>query len=69
MTLSDASKQDNVESKTENKQSGESYVMAMADMRYDEGLRIRKEMVSPCICTRLGATTLSGQPLIIEKKK
>ena len=37
----------------------------VADFRYDEGLRIRKNNLSPTFTRSLGQATLSGQPLII----
>lgn len=36
------------------------------DFRYDEGLRIRKNGLSPCLTTKIGSTSLSGNKLIIK---
>ncbi len=40
-----------------------------ADYRYDEGLRIRKNGLSPCLTTKVGGTSLSGNPLVITKEQ
>lgn len=42
--------------------------VTVADFRYDEGLRIRKEMISPCLTTKDVSTSLSGNPLLINMK-
>ena len=36
------------------------------DYRYDEGLRIRKNGVSPCLTTKIGSPSLSGNTLLIK---
>lgn len=38
----------------------------VADYRYDEGLRIRKNGLSPCLTTKIGSTSLSGNTLLIK---
>lgn len=38
-----------------------------ADYRYDEGLRIRKEEISPCLTCKIGGKSLSSNTLIINK--
>lgn len=38
----------------------------VADYRYDEGLRVRKEQISPCLTTKIGSTSLSGNTLLIK---
>lgn len=43
-------------------------VLLSADYRYDEGLRIRKNGLSPCLTTKVGSSSLSGNPLMITKK-
>ena len=40
-----------------------------ADFRYDEGLRIRKEEISPCLTCKTGGESLSSNPLIISKNE
>lgn len=40
-----------------------------ADYRYDEGLRIRKEEISPTLTCKIGSKSLSGNTLIIDKKE
>lgn len=37
----------------------------VADYRYDEGIRIRKNNISPCLSTKSISTSLSGKPLVI----
>jgi len=37
----------------------------VADYRYDEGIRIRKDNISPCLSTKSISTSLSGKPLVI----
>lgn len=39
----------------------------VGDYRYDEGLRIRKNNMCPCLTCKTGSKSLSGNPLIIEK--
>src|SRR5574344_536487 len=39
----------------------------VGDFRYDEGLRIRKNGLSPCLTTRIGSSSLSGNTLLIKK--
>lgn len=38
----------------------------VADYRYDEGLGIRKNGLSPCLTTKIGSTSLSGNTLLIK---
>ena len=38
----------------------------VADYRYDEGLRLRKNGLSPCLTTKIGSTSLSGNTLLIK---
>ena len=38
----------------------------VADYRYDEGLIIRKNGLSPCLTTKIGSTSLSGNTLLIK---
>ena len=38
----------------------------VGDFRYDEGLRIRKNGLGPCLTTKIGSTSLSGNTLIIK---
>ena len=38
----------------------------VADYRYDEGLRIRKNGLSPCLTTKIGSPSLSGNTLLIK---
>lgn len=38
----------------------------VADYRYDEGLRIRKNGLSPCLTTLIGTSSLSGNTLLIK---
>lgn len=38
----------------------------VADYRYDEGLRIRKNSLSPCLTTKIGSPSLSGNTLLIK---
>ena len=38
----------------------------VADYRYDEGLRIRKNGLSPCLTTKIGSQSLSGNTLLIK---
>lgn len=38
----------------------------VADYRYDEGLRIRKNGLSPCLTTQIGSSSLSGNTLLIK---
>lgn len=38
----------------------------VADYRYDEGLRIRKNGLSSCLTTKIGYTSLSGNTLLIK---
>ena len=40
-----------------------------ADYRYDEGLRIRKEEISPTLTCKIGSKSLSSNTLIIDKKE
>ena len=40
--------------------------LLVGDFRYDEGLRIRKNGLSPCLTTRIGSTSLSGNKLLIK---
>lgn len=49
--------------------SSDRHGILIADYRYDEGLRIRKTGVCPCLLARNSLTTLSGAPLIIYKNK
>lgn len=37
----------------------------VCDYRYDEGLRIRKNNISPCLTTKCISKSLSGKPLVI----
>lgn len=39
----------------------------VADFRYDEGIRIRKNNLSPTLTRKTGEASVSGQPLIIKK--
>ncbi len=42
----------------------------VADFRYDEGIRIREDFVSPCLLNSLGTgKTLSGSIYYIEVKE
>ena len=38
----------------------------VADYRYDEGLRVRKNGLSPCLTTKIGSPSLSGNTLLIK---
>lgn len=38
----------------------------VGDYRYDEGLRIRKNGLSPCLTTKIGSPSLSGNTLLIK---
>ena len=38
----------------------------VADYRYDEGLRMRKNGLSPCLTTQIGRSSLSGNILLIK---
>ena len=38
----------------------------VADYRYDEGLRIRKNGLSPCLTTKIGSPSLSSNTLLIK---
>lgn len=38
----------------------------VADYRYDEGLRIRKNSLSPCLTTKTGSSSLSSNTLLIK---
>lgn len=38
----------------------------VADYRYDEGLRTRKNGLSPCLTTKIGSPSLSGNTLLIK---
>lgn len=38
----------------------------VADYRYDEGLRIRKNGLSPCLTTQIGTSSLSGNTLLMK---
>ena len=38
----------------------------VADFRYDEGLRVRKELICPTITRKVGTSSPSGQPLWIK---
>lgn len=38
----------------------------VADYRYDEGLRIRKNGLSPCLTTKTGSPSLSNNTLLIK---
>lgn len=38
----------------------------VADFRYDEGLRVRKEPICPTIMRKVGEASPSGQPLLIK---
>ena len=40
----------------------------VADYRYDEGLRIRKNGLSPCLTTKTGSASLSSNTLLIKNK-
>ena len=40
-----------------------------ADFRYDEGLRIRKGEIVPCLTCRTGNSSLSGNPYVISKNE
>ena len=44
-------------------------ITLIMDYRYDEGVRPRKDMVCPCLVTRVGGGTgiQSSTPLIVEK--
>ena len=33
-------------------------IILIMDFRYDEGVRPRKELISPCICTQGGGETV-----------
>lgn len=37
---------------------------SVIDYRYDEGVRVRKDFISPCLTTKSGTSSLSGQPFI-----
>ena len=39
------------------------------DFRYDEGLRIRKDEISPTICTRSGEAGFSGCAMVLKKNE
>ena len=41
----------------------------VGDYRYDEGLRIRKNNLCPCITCKVGSSSLSGNPFVIYKVK
>lgn len=41
----------------------------VGDYRYDEGLRIRKNNLCPCITCKAGSTSLSSNPFVIYKVK
>ena len=41
----------------------------VGDYRYDEGLRIRKNNLCPCVTCKVGSTSLSGNPLVVYKVK
>ena len=41
----------------------------VGDYRYDEGLRIRKNNLCPCITCKVGSTSLSSNPFVIYKVK
>lgn len=38
----------------------------VGDFRYDEGLRIRENGLSPCLTTKIGSKSLSGNTLLIK---
>ena len=40
----------------------------LADFRYDDGLRIRKDLIWPCLTTKT-STSISGTPLLIKDGK
>ena len=40
-----------------------------ADFRYDEGLRIRKGEIFPCLTCKAGGSSLSGNPYVISKNE
>ena len=42
--------------------------LLIADYRYDEGLRIRKNNMIPCLTTNVGNSGLSSNPLIIKER-
>ena len=41
----------------------------IADFRYDEGLRIRKDNICPCLTCKVGCSSLSATPYIINHKE
>ena len=41
---------------------------SIADFRYDEGIRIRKEDICPCLTCKVGGSSLSATPYIINHK-
>lgn len=38
----------------------------VGDFRYDEGIRIREDFISPCLTTHNSLTSLSGMVLYVE---
>ena len=39
----------------------------IADYRYDDGVRVRRNGISPCLTRSVGSSGLSGNPLIIDR--
>ncbi len=42
--------------------------LEIADFRYDEGVRVRRENLCPCLTCKVGGSSLSATPYIIDHK-